>query len=55
MEMVPTGQQWAELDAAPRMETRLRVWKRLQAVRLVADGHAPTTVAQALRDCLASV
>ena len=55
MDVVLTDSQWAELDAALRTEKGVRVWKRLQAVRLLAEGQAPATVAQTLHCCLASV
>lgn len=41
------------LDAAVRTARRVRDWRRLQAVRLLADGHEAPQVAQAL-GCSAS-
>lgn len=43
------------LEQALRRARRVRDWRRYQAVVLLADGQAPTEVAQALRASLSSV
>ncbi len=43
------------LDAALRTTRRVREWRRLQAVRLVADGQEAPAVAQALGGSASSV
>jgi transposase len=48
-----THEERAALDAAQRPARRVREWRRLQAVRLLADGHEAPAVAQLL-GCSAS-
>ncbi len=45
MELVLTGDERAALVAAAARETRVRRWRRFQALLLVADGGKPETVA----------
>lgn len=55
MHLELTTAQRAELDAALATEKGVRVWKRLQAVRLVTDGQPPAMVARTLHCWVASV
>ena len=55
MDLMLTEQQRTELDAAVDAEKRTRVWKRYQALRLLAAGQAPATVAHSLQCSVASV
>jgi len=45
----------SDLEAAAAAERRVRRWRRFQAVVLLAEGHAPATVAQTLGCSRASV
>jgi transposase len=49
------AQQRTALESAARTERRVRVWRRFQAVLLLADGQEPETVARALGCGRASV
>ena len=55
MELVLTGADRAELDAAAAGERRARLWRRYRAVRLLADGRQPPAVAAALGCSLSGV
>ena len=55
MRLTVTERQRIDLAAAAAAEPGVRRWRRYQAVRLLAEGHAPATVAQTLRCSRASV
>src|SRR5687767_843731 len=55
MDLTMTPAERAALATAATVEKRTRVWKRYQAVLLLAEGQVPATVAQALRCHVASV
>jgi transposase len=55
MELAMTLAQRAALEAAAAAEKRTRIWKRYQAVVLLAEGQSPGAVARALRCHVASV
>jgi len=55
MEMALTDAQRAELETTVGTEKRTRVWKRYQAVLLLAAGQPPATVADNLRCGVSSV
>jgi transposase len=48
MELALSPSQRTDLEAAAAGERRVRVWRRLRAVLLLADGEAPGAVAAAL-------
>jgi transposase len=50
-----TNQERAALEAAIAQERRVRQWRRYQAIRLLADGQSPRTVASMLSVSLASI
>src|SRR5262245_34300506 len=50
-----TERQRIELEAAAAAEPRVRRWRRYQAMRLLAEGQHPATVAQSLHCSRASV
>lgn len=55
MEVVLTADEHAALVAAAARETRVRRWRRFQALLLVADGQSPETVATSVGCSRASV
>jgi len=55
MRLTLTERQRTELEAIAATETRVRRWKRAQAVLLLAAGQTPATVARMLRCSVASV
>jgi transposase len=55
MRLLVTESQRTELEAAAAAETRVRRWRRYQAVLLLVDGHDPAAVARTLRCSRASV
>jgi transposase len=55
MDVTLTPQQRAALEAAMAGEQEVRRWRRYQAVLLLGEGDAPTTVARTLRCSRASI
>jgi hypothetical protein len=41
MQIELRSQEWDELEHAQRHEHRVRLWRRYQAIRLLAQGQSP--------------
>jgi transposase len=55
MQVMISGEEAAVLAQAAARERRVRPWRRLRAIQLLADGKPPTVVAELLSCSLASV
>jgi transposase len=55
MQIELSATEWDELEQAQRQERRVRHWRRYQAIRLIAQGQSPQTVAAAVGCRLSSV